>query len=191
MICTFRLPPSSLGTNYSSLGPIDALIGVMEGSLGIPLNNGLPLFLSFSLDFPSQNSSSFNPLSTFQARFSLSNGDSRPSSLGPLAFIQIPLNLDSTSAETVNICANICAFSLCAREYKVSISDDVPRSEVIRTSYSNLTSRDDLNHQHSSSYTFDTEPVNDENTGSFEMGFQKYLADVLTGNITQHEDGVI
>lgn len=111
---------------------------------------GAPSFLAVSLHVGSyQYSSNVFPtprqkLETFRTPFPLGNGESVPSTLGPFALIKITTITgakDSAFIET----ANLCAFSFCAREYKITVQNGLLNSEVLSTSYSKMTWQGDPN----------------------------------------------
>ena len=208
MSCTYWLPPPSSGLNYSgNYG------GILNGSLSLSWEFGVyqgrvdsfkwaPSFLTEALGvlniFARQTGTYL--LETYQTPFDLPDGKIIPSSLIKIALIKTSPWTGSMSTGFVHT-AHICALSLCAREYNVSMTSGVLRSEIVSTSYSNLTRKTDPEYQYlqeafwNSSYTFTFPNSANDITfisngciglgnSSFEEKMNHALRDILEGNLT-------
>lgn len=193
--CTYWLPPSNSGLNYSYFES-DGSSSIDNSPITfswihietVPRDyfQNAPAFLTLFLDVPNLNTS------IYQTPFELRDGDIIPSSLATIALIK-------TSPQTgfVNT-ANICTLSLCAREYNVSMTSGVLQSEIVSTSYSNLTwgdRQDDGDQKSSYSFTF----PNDYNSFAFNADFVEdvsfertvnaALIQILAGNVSANTNG--
>ena len=94
--------------------------------------------------------------STGPEEIHLPDGDIIPDSLTAIALIKVAPKKDSSSTDFLKT-ANICALSVCAKEYNISMTSGLVQYEEVSTSYSELVNYDDYpdGFRHgSSSYTF-------------------------------------
>ena len=201
MNCTYWLPPSSSGRNYSYYG-----LAVVNNSFSLswdfydssPLKSefsGAPAFLARDLEpDPLGSENDHTP-------FELPDGKIIPNSLFRIGVIKTSPRTGSRSTGFVHT-ANICALSICAREYNVSMTSGVLRSEIVSTSYSNLTVQagdPERPYPRNSSYTFtfpnrtnDFTFIHNITQGSyftFERGMFLALGRILKGNVTFDSGG--
>ena len=157
MDCTYWLPPSSSGRNYSSEQ------GIVNGSFNFSWGfSGSGAWIedapSYLTEFLASFDDSGSYLRIYQTPFDLPDGKIIPSSLTQIALIKTSPQTGSMSTGFVHT-AHICALSFCTREYNVSMTSGVLQSEIISTSYSNLTLKIDPENSQdlafvNSSYTF-------------------------------------
>lgn len=156
--CVYWLPLSSSGRNYTAFGdPFSDItsswrISYWEDQRRYTYETAP----SFSVRLI-HSSESFG-LETFR----LSNEEVIPSSFATIALIKGSPMTGAASTGYIDT-ANICAFSLCAREYNVSMKSGLLRSEIISTSYSDLKSvdKDPSDETPSYTFTFPNNPGND------------------------------
>ena len=100
--------------------------------------------------------------STGSDEIHLSDEEVIPSSFATMAFIK---GVPSTGAASIGYIstADLCAFSICAREYNVSMTSGFLRSEIVSTSYGDVKGVDEALAEGSMSYafTFPNNPGND------------------------------
>lgn len=144
--CTYWLPLSSSGRNYS----------YFESSFGYnDIHNGSDITLSWNItDMAGYGLYSYVDAPSFSTKFltnsdsvgseeiHLSNGEIIPSSFATMALIKGAPITGSASTGYIST-ANICALSVCAKEYNVSMTSGILRSEIVSTSYSDLTIHED------------------------------------------------
>lgn len=92
--------------------------------------------------------------STDQGEIRLSSGEVIPNSFATIALIKMAPRTGSANNGFVDT-AHICALSVCAKEYNISMTSGLLQSEVISTSYSKRTRHySDRTNVGNSSYTF-------------------------------------
>ncbi len=204
--CTYWLPVSGSGLNYSyfDLGDLPAdgplalsWITMSDNRTDTNVYMNAPAFLTrfLVINTPEENSGNF------RTPFNLPGGDVIPSPLATIALFKTAPKTGSMSTGFVST-ANICALNLCAREYNVSMTSGLLRSEIISTSYSDFTwhpwhpdpENDDLVVPGSSSYRFSfPNSVNNftfihnastYSMESFEVGLNSSLREILEGDLT-------
>ncbi|MCJ1264531.1 hypothetical protein MMC22_004403 [Lobaria immixta] len=193
MNCTYWLPPSSSGLNYSD-GITTDDSAIVNGYTPYDLNDA-PSFLTRFLSLGPETPYPL-PFETYQTPFELPDGKIIPISLTQIALIKTSPRTGSKSTGFVHT-AHKCALSLCAREYNVSMTSGVLRSDFVSTSYSNVTlqANDPASPMGpNSSYTF-TFPNSTKNFTfihnpngdfgvDFEDGMRSVLRRILQGNIS-------
>ena len=132
-------------------------------SLFFPLSLSLSFSLSLSLPEPyslADAPSFFTKVlvsndPTESGEIHLPGGEIIPSSLAAILLIKATPKAGSSSTGFLST-ANICALSVCAREYNISMTSGLMQSEIVSSSYSGLTRYDDPERQYmrNSSYTF-------------------------------------
>lgn len=156
--CTYWLPLSSSGLNYSyHEAEYWTLHKGSDISQGWPLTEdedhkfyeimAAPAFIA---KFLLENSTLSGP-----NEIRLSDGEIIPSSFATIALIKLAPRSGSMSRSFLDT-ANICALSVCAKEYNISMTSGLLQSNIISTSYSKLTRYNDPNMPYigNSSYTF-------------------------------------
>lgn len=157
--CTYWLPLSSSGENYTFLGlnkdfdrssfNLTWNITYWDDQRRNTYDTAPSLFVRFINSSKSLGSEAIR----------LSNEEVIPSSFATMALFKGSPTTDAVSTGYIDT-ANICAFSFCAREYNVSMESGLLRSEIISTSYSDLKSVDrglsdeNSSYAYTSSYTF-------------------------------------
>lgn len=166
--CTYWLPLASSGQNYTYDESLDYLNSSIHKDSSI---NFSWTFTDDGGDIPY----SFNDAPSFWTKFlkigdsslpgeiHLPGGEVIPSSFAAIALIKAAPRTGSTSTGFLDT-ANICALSVCAREYNISMTSGLLQSEVVSTSYSELTRYDDPSRVYigNFSYTFEfSDEIND------------------------------
>lgn len=147
--CVYWLPLSSSGRNYTAIeDPFsDITLSWRISYWEDQRRNTYDTAPSFSVRFI-HSSESFG-----SEAFRLSNEEVIPSSFATIALIKGSPMTGAASTGYIDS-ANMCAFSLCAREYNISMKSGLLRSEIISTSYSDLKSVDKDASGETPSYTF-------------------------------------
>lgn len=130
MSCTFRLPLFSSDRNYSYPDDLDENSSftvswdVRKDEQPVANAHDAPLFLNVLL-----------PSHDFSERFQSSDGKNISSHFTAMALIKFAPQADSARVGFVRT-AHVCALSVCAKEYNMSMTSGLFRSEIVSTSYS-------------------------------------------------------
>ena len=205
--CSYELPLAGNDLKYPISGRIkDAPSAVVNGTLNLswqdfgPTLQGAPAFLTLLLSNPVESNLTGAPedYQEHQIPFRSDMAGVIPSSLSTFAIFKMASSNGSASTGSIEA-AHICAFSLCARKYNVTVQSGVSNINVLSTSYSALSTHNDSakpGESEYSSYTFlnGTESFtfspasipapSSLDSVAFEDGFSLSLGKILQGNFT-------
>lgn len=157
--CIYFLPRRSADLNHA----------VHESPGGSwTVDNGDPVYLSWDLinetaswTWPSLKTKFlFASDSHGYGEIHLSNGEVIPNFLAALALIKLSPVTNSTVPGSLST-SDICALSVCTKEYNISMTYGIPRFEIVSTSYTNVTEQ------------------NVDSTSDFELNFERTMSNVL------------
>ena len=197
--CTYWLPPSSSGSNYSyvdggywhaySDSGFNRQWRIYQAHANGPYSfaDAPAFFTKFLFVFGS------NSIDAEEIR--LSNGEIISSSFASIVLIKFAPQTGSADRGFVNT-AHICALSVCAKEYNISMTSGLFQFKIVSTSYSKLTRHHfDGVHAGNSSYTFAFSNKDNDFTfiangtttllleGFWEDKLTDYLRDFLEGEL--------
>ena len=218
MTCVYWLPRSSSDLNY--------IVHESPGSAWI-VENGDPVRLNWDL-VPGGNIAHggdknatvlglpslkitflFASSSVEPGEIRLSDGKVIPSFFAALALIKSPPVTSFASPGSLST-ADICALTVCAKEYNISMTSGILRSETVSTSYSKLAKYDDLNRTNIEDWSYKFEfPDNTNNFNvvthkgakifhntlysglTFEARMRDVLQQILEGDLYVYSDGLL